>query len=248
MGAALAAGLTSARPALAAEIVVIDADADAAVRVAAELGARVGDVAAAAACDLICVAVKPKDVAGVLAAIAEAGPGGTILSVAAGWTLDRLAAAAPGAPIVRTMPNLAVRHRRGMIAVAHRGLTSERERAILELLGDLGTAVVLPEPLFAAATALAGSGPGILALVAEALEEGALRAGLSRAQARPMVQAVLAGTAELLADGTDPADLRQRVSSPAGTTLAALAVLERGAVRARLADAVLAAAERAEQL
>ncbi len=106
----------------------------------------------------------------------------------------------------------------------------------------------LPESLFAAATALAGSGPGLVAVVAEGLEEGAVAAGLTRAQAREMVAAVLGGTAALLADGTDPAVLRQRVSSPAGTTIAGVAVLERGAVRAHVADAVLAAAKRAQEL
>ncbi|MEW6581683.1 MAG: pyrroline-5-carboxylate reductase dimerization domain-containing protein, partial [Actinomycetota bacterium] len=87
-----------------------------------------------------------------------------------------------------------------------------------------------------------------LALVAEALEEGGVLTGLARPQARAMVQALLAGTASLLADGTDPAALRQRVSSPGGATVEGVAVLERGSVRARLADAVRAAAARAAEL
>ena len=84
--------------------------------------------------------------------------------------------------------------------------------------------------------------------MAEGLEEGGVAAGLGRPQARELTAAVLAGTAALLADGTDPALLRQRVSSPAGATIAGLAVLERGAVRAHVADAVLAAARRASEL
>ena len=75
-----------------------------------------------------------------------------------------------------------------------------------------------------------------------------MTAGLTRPQARRLTAAVVAGTAALLADGTDPALLRQRVSSPAGTTIAGLAVLERGAVRAHVADAVVAAARRATEL
>ena len=85
-------------------------------------------------------------------------------------------------------------------------------------------------------------------LVAEGLEEGAVGCGISRADARQMVQAVLAGSAALLADGRDPALLRQQVSSPGGTTIAGLAELERGAVRSHLADAVRAAAARAAEL
>ena len=146
------------------------------------------------------------------------------------------------------MPNLAVRHGAGIVALATRGLAPPREAELLAFLRPLGAVVPLPEGLFAPATALAGSGPGLLALIAEGLEEGAVSAGLSRPQAREMTAAVLAGTAALLADGTDPALLRQRVSSPAGATIAGLAVLERGAVRAHVADAVLAAARRSAEL
>jgi pyrroline-5-carboxylate reductase len=169
-----------------------------------------------------------------------------VLSVVAGWDLARLRAEVPAAGLVRTMPNLAVRHGAGLVAVATDGLDAAREAAVLALLRPLGEVVPLPESLFGAATALAGSGPGLVALVAEALEEGGVRAGLARDRARAMARAVLAGTAALLADGTDPATLRQRVSSPAGTTVAGLAVMERGAVRAHVADAVVAAAQRAE--
>src|SRR5204863_1022433 len=105
--------------------------------------------------------------------------------------------------------------------------------------------VPLPEALFGAATAVVGSGPGFVALVAEGLEEGAVAVGLSRADARAMVRAVLVGTAALLEGDDDPAALRQRVTSPAGSTAEGLARLERGAVRAHLADAVRAAAARA---
>jgi pyrroline-5-carboxylate reductase len=106
----------------------------------------------------------------------------------------------------------------------------------------------LPESLFDAATGLAGCGPGFIALVAEALEEGGVGVGLTRPQARSMTRALLAGTASLLAEGADPAALRQRVSSPAGATIEGIAVLERGAVRAHLADAVRAATKRSSEL
>ena len=215
----------------------------------ADAGGRAAALEEASAADLVCVAVKPKDAQQVLGAVAAGlRPGAVILSVVAGWDLDRLAAAAPGAPLVRTMPNLAVRHGAGIVAVASRGLDAGRDEDVRALLAPLGAVVPLPESLFAAATALAGSGPGLVAVVAEGLEEGAVAAGLTRAQAREMVAAVLGGTAALLADGTDPAVLRQRVSSPAGTTIDGVAVLERGAVRAHVADAVLAAAKRAQEL
>ena len=249
MGRALAVGLVRGRPEAAAALVVTDAVPAAVEAAVADAGGRPATLADAAASDLVCVAVKLKDAPAVLAEIAGAlRPGAVVLSVIAGWDLDRLSGALAGAPVVRTMPNLAVRHGAGVVAVASRGLEPAREADVMALLAPLGAVVPLPESLFAAATALAGSGPGLVAVVAEGLEEGAVAAGLTRAQAREMVGAVLSGTAALLADGTDPSLLRQRVSSPAGTTIAGIGVLERGAVRAHMADAVLAAAERAREL
>lgn len=249
MGRALAVGMGRGRPEVAGRLRIADAVPAAVEAAVADTGGRPSTLAEAAVCDLVCVAVKPKDAGDVLGAVAAGGrPGRVVLSVVAGWDLDRLGAAAPGCPLVRTMPNLAVRHGAGVVAVATRGLDDERAAGVGDLLAPLGAVVDLPEHLFPAATALAGSGPGLVALVAEGLEEGAVAAGLGRDQAREMVGAVLAGTAALLSDGSDPATLRQRVSSPAGTTIAGVAVLERGAVRAHMADAVLAAARRAQEL
>jgi pyrroline-5-carboxylate reductase len=249
MGRALAAGLARGEPGLAERLEIADAVPAAVEAAVAEVGGRPATLEQAAGADLVCVAVKPVDAEEAVGAIRAAmGPSGALLSVIAGWDLDRLAAAAPGVPVVRTMPNLAVRHGAGIVAVAARGVEPAREARLMALLRPLGTVVALPERLFPAATALAGSGPGLLALVAEGLEEGAVAAGLSRGQARELTAAALAGTAALLADGTDPALLRQRVSSPAGTTIAGLAVLERGAVRAHMADAVVEAARRAQSI
>lgn len=249
MGRAFAAGLVRGHPGLVQRLALADAAPAALEAALADVGGRPATLAEAAGADLVCVAVKPGDAASALAAIAPAmAPGAVLLSVIAGWDLDRLAAAAPGTALARTMPNLAVRHGAGLVALATRGLPRPRETELLGVLRPLGAVVPLPESLFAPATALAGSGPGLLALVAEGLEEGGVAAGLSRPQAREMTAAVLAGTSALLADGTDPALLRQRVSSPAGATLAGLAVLERGAVRAHVADAVQAAARRAAEL
>ncbi|MGD9694944.1 MAG: pyrroline-5-carboxylate reductase family protein [Thermoleophilia bacterium] len=249
MGRALAAGLVRGHEGLATRLRVADAVPAAVEAGVAETGGLPATLDEAAAADLVCVAVKPTAAEAALAAVAAAArPGAVVLSVIAGWDLDRLAATAPGVALVRTMPNLAVRHGAGIVAVATRGLDEARAADVAALLAPLGTVVPLHESLFGAATALAGSGPGLMALVAEGLEEGAVAAGLGRADARRLVAGVVAGTAALLADGTDPAALRQRVSSPAGTTIAALGVLERGAVRAHLADAVVAAARRADSL
>jgi pyrroline-5-carboxylate reductase len=249
MGRALAAGLVRGHRGLDERLALADAVPAAVEAAVADAGGRPASVEEAAAADLVCIAVKPKDAAEALAEVAPAmAPGTVLLSVVAGWHLDRLEAAAPGAALARTMPNLAVRHGAGIVAIATRGLDEGREAELFGFLRPLGAVVPLPESIFGAATALAGSGPGLLALVAEGLEEGAVAAGLGRPQARELTAAVLAGTAALLADGSDPAVVRQRVSSPAGATIAGLAVMERGAVRAHVADAVLAAARRAAEL
>ncbi|MEZ5080950.1 MAG: pyrroline-5-carboxylate reductase [Thermoleophilia bacterium] len=245
MGRAMLAGILRAGT---KSVTIVDAIPAAAAAAAQATGGSVGSVADAAHADLTVVAVKPKDAADVLAQLATAPPGGIVLSVIAGWDLGRLREALPDAPLVRTMPNLAVEHGAGLVALAADGLSPAQQEAIEAALAPGGTVVPLPESLFAAATALAGSGPGLVALVAEGLEDGAVAAGLTRDQARAMTAAVLAGTSVLLADGTAPTDLRHRVSSPAGTTVAGISVLERGAVRAHIADAVVAAAARAASI
>lgn len=250
MGRALAAGLARARPELApGGLMLADAVPSAVEAAVAEAGGTPATPAEAAACDLVCVAVKPKDGSAALSGARDAvRADAVILSVMAGWSLDRLADAAPGLALARVMPNLAVRHGAGVLAVALRGVPDARAADLTALLRGLGTAVGLGEELFPAATALAGSGPGLLALVAEGLEEGAVGAGLTRAQARELVAGVFAGTAALLADGGDPAALRHRVSSPAGATVEGVAVMERGAVRAHVADGLRAAARRSAEL
>jgi len=250
MGRAMLAGLVRVRDDLGARAVIADAVPAAAAAGAAECGGVVGTAAEAAACDLVVLAVKPKDAGTAIEELApHVGTGTVVISVVAGWDTARMASVAPGVRMVRTMPNLAVRHGAGLVAVATDALTPEVTADLLAALAPLGEVVPLPESLFPAATALAGSGPGLLALIVEAFEDGGVASGLTRDQARAMSRAVLSGTAALLADGgTDPAQLRQQVSSPAGTTIAGLLVLERGGVRAHVADAIVAASRRAAEL
>lgn len=247
MGSAMAAGLAAIDP--SPELLLCDAFAASAEAAAASSGGTVVDVAGLSAADLLVVAVKPGDAPGAVAeAAALLGPDAAILSVVAGLSLERLSELAPGRPVLRAMPNLAVRHGAGLVVLASSQGDAERAAALAEWLSPLGTVVTLAESLFPAATALAGSGPGLLALVAEALEEGGVACGLGRPAARAMTAGVVAGTGALLADGTDPSELRRRVTSPGGTTAAGIAALERGAVRAHVADAVRAAAARAREL
>lgn len=241
MGGAMAAGL-----ARHARVVVEDQAPGRAHEVADLHGVTAGD---AAACDIVVLAVKPQDLAGVLAdLLPRMRDDAVLMSVAAGWPIDRLQQAAPGRPVVRLMPNLAVAGGRGVVAMATRGLDGLGEQRIRDLLSPLGAVVPLDESLFGVATAIGGSGPGFLAYIAAAMERAGVEGGMPRDAARAMVQGVLDGTALLLEDGEDPAALQARVTSPGGTTAAGIAALdERGAADA-MAAAVRAAAARAAEL
>lgn len=241
MGTAMAAGLAPH-----ARVVVEDLVAGRADEVASQHRVLAGD---AAACDVVVMAVKPQDLASVLGdVVPRMAPHAVLASVAAGWPLERLSAAAPGRPVVRLMPNLAVAGGAGVVAMATMGLDAAGQERIVELLRPLGAVVPMDEALFPVATAIGGSGPGFLAYLAAALERAGRDGGMSPRQARDMVQGVIAGTAFLLEGGEDPAALQARVTSPGGTTAAGLAVLEDGAVANALADAVAAAAARAAEL
>ena len=241
MGGAMAAGLAPH-----ARVVVEDLMPGRAAEVAAAHGVEAGD---AAACDIVVMAVKPQDLAEVLADVLPRMRDGAVLaSVAAGWPTERLSQAAPDRPVVRLMPNLAVAHGAGVVAMASRGLDDDGLADLRALLQPLGAVVVLDEDLFPVATAIGGSGPGFVAYLAAAMERAAVTEGMPEAAAREMVQGVLAGTAALLEGGVDPADLQARVTSPGGTTAAGVAAMDERSADEAVAAAVRAAAARAAEL
>ena len=206
---------------------------------------------AVADADTVVVAVKPDDVTDVLeAAAASLGENALVVSIAAGVTLDALAAAAPGRPIVRAMPNMGALVRRGAAAITGNADATEadldRAQALLE---SVGTVVRVPERLLDAVTGLSGSGPAYVFLVAEALIEAGVLVGLARPAASDLAIQTLLGAATLLTEsGESPESLRAAVTSPGGTTAAGLKVLEERGVRAALMEAVVAATERSAYL
>lgn len=219
----------------------------------AELGERfpgVTVVDAPVAADGVIVATKPGDVGTALAAAAAAGLR-RVLSIAAGVGIGALeAAAGSGVPVVRAMPNTPSMVGAGAAAMspgAHAG-PADLEWAG-SILGAVGTVVEVPEASLDAVTGLSGSGPAYVFLVAEALTDAGVLAGLPRPVADALVRQTLLGAARLLAEGEDgPEALRAAVTSPGGTTAAGLRVLEERAVRAALLDAVAAATARSREL
>ncbi|MEY4606340.1 MAG: pyrroline-5-carboxylate reductase [Actinomycetota bacterium] len=194
------------------------------------------------------IAVKPHDAAAATAAAVHAGAQ-RVLSIAAGVTLETLEAAAGGAAVVRAMPNTPSLVGEGAAAIAagRRATDGDLDWAE-EILGSVGTVVRVGEQHLDAVTGLAGSGPAYLFLVAEALTDAGVVAGLPRATCEALVAQLLVGSAALLRDRGDPAALRAMVTSPGGTTAAGLRVLEEQAVRSAFIEAVAAATRRSIEL
>ncbi len=254
IGAAFVKGWIRSDPAMAGRITVADARPEAAQKLAAATGASIAgsNRELVEQSDLVLLAVKP---GGVEAALKEAAPlfsrGKVLVSVAAGRTIAFLEALFPfEVNVFRLMPNMAVEVGAGTIAfAAGHGASQALSEEVSGLLQMLGRVIPLQEKFFAAATAISGSGPGFLALIMESFIDAGVLAGLPPAAARELAGSMLAGTAKLISEGgPGPEKLRRRVTSPAGTTAAGLAVLERRGARSAIIEAVQAAWARAGEL
>ncbi len=252
MGSALLRGwLTGGLTALAIHVVDPAAEAET-LRFCREAGVGMGPPPSPA--DVLVLAVKPQTIAAAPGAFASlAGPNTLVVSILAGTTLKSLRAALPtAAAIVRTMPNLPAAVGRGTTAaVAEAGLSPER-RAIAEtLLRAVGLVEWLDEDLLDAVTAVSGSGPAYVFYLAECLAEAGAEAGLPPDVAGRLARATVEGAAALMAQQQDrtPAQLREAVTSPGGTTAAALDTLRANdGWRQIMIRAVAAAKARAGEL
>ncbi|HET9690866.1 MAG TPA: pyrroline-5-carboxylate reductase [Acidimicrobiales bacterium] len=255
MGAALLGGWRAAgRP--AGELAVVEADPARRAWLTTEVpgvpvGPTVDAVAPAAGFDAV-VAVKPGDVPAACAALAAApaGPPARALSVAAGVTLSALARCLPATAVLRAMPNTPALVGAGAAGLAAGARAGDADVAWAEgLLSAVGIVVRVGEGLLDAVTGLSGSGPAYVFLVAEAMVEGGVLAGLPRDAARSLAVQTLLGSARMLAEtGDGPEALRAAVTSPGGTTAAGLRALEAAGVRSAFLEAIVAAAERSREL
>jgi pyrroline-5-carboxylate reductase len=249
MGEALVGGLLQAGTIPVAGIRVVE-PVEARRKELADLLRGIEIAAEPAAADGTVIAVKPGDVRAACRAAAAAGSG-RVLSIAAGVTLAALEAQlAPGTPVVRAMPNTPALVGLGASAIAPGTAAGDDDLAWAEsILGAVGIVVRVKEPLLDAVTGLSGSGPAYVFLVAEALIEAGVLAGLPRDISASLSIQTLLGAATLLARGPEgPEALRAAVTSPGGTTAAGLRTLEQHGVRAALLEAVAAATERSRQL
>ena len=197
------------------------------------------------------LAVKPQQLDAVAAAApAQVAGKPLLISVLAGVSLQRLQQLFPHHRCVRAVPNTPALVGAGLTALAWgEGVGSDQQSKVLDLFRTVGEVLELPEAKLDAFLALTSSGPAFIAVVAEAMADGAVAAGLPRALAHRLSHRTLAGTAALL-QGRElhPAVLKDMVSSPGGTTIAGLRVLEESGLRSALIEAVIAAAERSREL
>ena len=173
-----------------------------------------------------------------------------LISVLAGVSSERLQDCFPGWRVVRTVPNTPALVRQGLVGLAFGdGVSTEQQQRVQTLFAAVGEVLELPESQLPAFLALTSSGPAFVALVAEALADGAVAAGLPRARAHHLAHRTLAGTAALLFEQElHPGELKDMVSSPAGATIAGIRVLEQSNLRSALIEAVVRAAERSREL
>ncbi len=206
---------------------------------------------AASGRDVVVIAVKPKDVPALLDQIREViAPPQLLISLAAGVPLSVFEEAFPGVAVVRSMPNTPAAVDEGMTAYCGGAHTDPAalERAA-SVLAAVGETINLSEDLLDAVTAVSGTGPAYVFLLAEALTEAAIREGLPHHAAEKLVDQTLRGAGILLAGSEKSAfRLRAEVTSPGGTTAAAMHTLENGGFRALIEDAVRAAASRSREL
>ncbi|MBD8079454.1 pyrroline-5-carboxylate reductase [Cellulosimicrobium arenosum] len=210
------------------------------------------NVAAVTGAGVVVVAVKPKDVGALLDEIHDALAAGTVVvSVVVGLATTFFERRLPaGSSVVRVMPNTPSVVGAGVSAVSGGSGTHERDLALVEaMLAPAGLVVRVAEKDQDAVAALSGSGPAYTFYVIDALAEAGVLLGLTRATALELATATVQGAATMLREtGEHPAVLRERVSSPGGTTVAALRRLDAGGVRAAFLDALEAARDRSVEL
>lgn len=254
IGEALLAGLIgSGKP--TKDLVVAERDEQRADELADEYGVLVTDLTnAVEAAQYVFIAVKPDGVEAVLRSLASAEDNAeaerVTVSLVAGLPLSRYEQALQaGSPVIRVMPNTPMLVNEAMsVVAAGRHVDDGQLAAVVKLLEAVGKVAVVPEKQMDAVTAVSGSGPAYVFLVAEAMIDAGVALGLTRAQASEMAIQTIRGAGILLSDaGMSPVDLRAAVTSPGGTTAEAIRELEGNGLRAAFYDATRAAAAHSQR-
>lgn len=207
---------------------------------------------AVAEADLVIFAVKPQvaPVALTPELMAHVKPTAWVLSIMGSVSIEQLHAYAPGLPVVRTMPNTPLAVGAGMTAICCDEAVTESMRAdAAAIFGSCGEIEFVDEKAIEAITAISGCGPGYCFVIIDALADAGVRAGLPRALAIKLAAQTMAGSGKLCVEsGLHPAQLRDQVTSPGGTTIAGIHALENHGVRGAFYDAVMAVLARSQEL
>jgi len=254
MGSALLKGWISSKSLAPSRVTVLDVDAGKCRKAAAILKVHAGRDAASAlkGAGLVLLAVKPQQMGDLLSAAGSSFPKkALVVSIAAGVPTSRIESLLPqGCPVVRVMPNTPALLGAGMAAVApgKRSKTSHL-RQVVSLFSAVGRAVAVLEDQMDLVTAVSGSGPAYIFHMVEAMEEAAVKGGLPPTTAHLLVaQTVLGAARMVLESGRTPEELRVQVTSPGGTTQAALERMAQGGFKGTVAAAIEAATLRGAQL
>ncbi len=249
MGAALARA--AVKSPLTEQLLLSNRSAEKPRRLAEELGGSVLDNRGVAQkAEVLFLAVKPQmlaDVIGEIRPVLDARRDRVVLvSMAAGWSLEKLGAALGDRPIVRIMPNIPVSVGAGVTLLCPNGqISAEELQTVEDLLAASGLVSELDEAHLDAAGGVTGCGPAFAAMFVEALADGAVACGLPRREALAFAAQMLKGSAQLLLEtGEHPGSLKDRVCSPGGSTIQGVRLLEERAFRAAVTDAVIATYEK----
>jgi pyrroline-5-carboxylate reductase len=253
MGEAIVSAVIKAGVAKPAQIKVFDVSADRLKYLASNYKVGTADTPEQAvdAVDFAIMAVKPQDFAKAAGTIAGKLKGATVISIMAGITVKQLTSALNSDSVVRSMPNTPAQIGEGMtVWTATPGVSDAAREGVRGILGAMGKEAFVPDEKYLdMATGLSGSGPAYVFLFIEALTDAGVHIGLSRDLAATMALQTVLGSAKYAAEtGRHPAELRNQVTSPGGTTAEALRAFESGAFRADVLEAVVAAYEKSKAL
>ena len=253
MGGAMIRCLLSKKVAAPEDIVVSDVSQSRRDSIKRECGVKalVNNKEAVKDADLVILAVKPQELLQVMEGIKDPAPQQVILSIVAGASLDTLCRGLNHHYIIRAMPNMPVQIGEGMIVWTTTNDVSQEQKgmaqSVLDALGE--ELYVEDEKYLDMATALSGSGPAYVFLFIEVLIDAGVHIGLPRSVARKLVVQTIIGSSDAVREmGKHPAELRNIVTSPGGTTTEALLQLERGGFRSILLEAVTAAYSKSKHL
>lgn len=254
MGEALIAGLLKAKFTTPEQIMAFDAEGARLRFIQKKYGVKKAsdNHHLASQCDPLLLCVKPQSMKEVIEEMADSLDSSKLLiSIAAGVPLYAIETyARKQLRLIRVMPNINVLVQEGASAIAPGNLATDDDVKLAKAVFDcVGRSILIHEPLMDAVTGLSGSGPAYVFLIIEALTDAGVHLGMTRAQAFALVTQTVMGSVKLLSHtGDHPALLREKVTSPGGTTAAGLYKLEEGGLRKILIDAVIAATQRSKEL